>query len=419
MKNSIINDIYKLSNVLYTYINDINYDYIYRNKKTDIRDGFAFQMYCSKKGVSQNNSTSKLNFFKNTNHSRSTYCNRKEQLTQKFFESINSKLDSYSYNTFLKNKKYRIHAVDGSKITMLNNKKDLNIRANKNGNTFTSLFLGVYDILNGSPITLELVDHENERKSFLDFIANKEEFANNIFIFDKGYFGQDFFAKLETYKIKYICKVQDNCSFIPKESTDKNINLKIGLLTRFVTYTLNDKNHYLITNLFDKNEFSIKNLQEFYHARWDIEEFFKFLKYYLKFNEYNDKSKKSIMLSIQSQVIACKLMAIIEKLCEKNVTSKHNHNYIINKKILADGFYEEFILRFIYKKDFTKKFIKRFLKSYIIFISSYDDRHFERCCIQSYYKWSGKQRTVRRDKTLDRKKERYVERRDKKEKKPK
>ena len=42
---------------------------------------------------------------------------------------------------------------------------------------------------------MDLVKDKDERKAFINFVANKSEFKDNIFIFDRGY--QD--EKLFTY----------------------------------------------------------------------------------------------------------------------------------------------------------------------------------------------------------------------------
>ena len=69
-------------------------------------------------------------------------------------------------------------------------------------------------------------------------------------------------------------------------------------------YTINNKSYYLETNLVDKDLFTIDVLKEYYHERWEIEEYFEYM----------------------------------QNLFTKEYNKKKNNKYVLNKTLLTNGF---------------------------------------------------------------------------------
>jgi len=53
-----------------------------------------------------------------------------------------------------------------------------------------------------------MVSHKNERKAFIDYVKNKNNYDNHIFVFDRGFDGFQFYKSLESHEIKYVCRVK-------------------------------------------------------------------------------------------------------------------------------------------------------------------------------------------------------------------
>ncbi len=49
-----------------------------------------------------------------------------------------------------------------------------------------------------------MVSHKNERKTFIDYVKNKNNYDNHIFVFDRGFDGFQFYKSLESNEIKYL-----------------------------------------------------------------------------------------------------------------------------------------------------------------------------------------------------------------------
>ena len=97
-------------------------------------------------------------------------------------------------------------------------------------------------------------------------------------------------------------------------------------------YKIIEKNDcVLITNLLNKRKYSDKKILQFYRQRWDIETYFKFLKFNHKFQhmDQNKILKYTYKKSYLCIIILHYIMKIIQNylLAEKNIKSK-----IFNKK---------------------------------------------------------------------------------------
>ena len=57
-----------------------------------------------------------------------------------------------------------------------------------------------------------MVSHNNERKAFLDYVKNKNNYENHIFVFDRGFDGFQFYKRLESQENKYVCRIKENSS---------------------------------------------------------------------------------------------------------------------------------------------------------------------------------------------------------------
>ena len=114
----------------------------------------------------------------------------------------------------------------------------------------TPLVSGLFNITENYPVILDLVKTKDERTAFVNFVKNKEEFKDNIFVFDRGYVSDKLFKFMNDDNLLFICRIKDNCQYI----TDKNDNVVIsaeGVKLRIITYMINGKPYYIATNVYD------------------------------------------------------------------------------------------------------------------------------------------------------------------------
>lgn len=388
MKNKYISAIVELSKKLKDFINNNSYKYIKRFRKTNIIDGFAFKIIQAQKDMSQEKATYVLNSFKKSKTkteiiNRSSFVDREKQLTVDFYKSvydiINGDLNILYNNYDVK----QVFAVDMTQINLSKSIANDGLKLNKNKLSVNGFTLGIYNILNNYPVTLELVTHKNERKAFIDFIKNKNQFKGNIFVFDRGYYSDDFIDELQKLGIMYVCRLRKNIKIIPKDSDDK-ILYKNDNPIRIVNYKINNTDHYIATNLIDRDEFTINSLKELYHKRWTVEEFFKYIKQNMDTNHINEKTYNDIRKSMYSYMIISRMVDVI---CLIKGQHPKSPNEQINKAVLTKAIYDDLILRFIYCYKLSTKILRNFIQRSAIYCHSQKGKSYARISTIPYTKW--------------------------------
>ena len=72
--------------------------------------------------------------------------------------------------------------------------------------------------------------------------------------------------------------MRKNSLLINHNEDDTKVKLKNGHDVRIVTYTIDEKEYYMSTNLMDNQKHSIATIKSIYNDRWNVEELFKFVK---------------------------------------------------------------------------------------------------------------------------------------------
>jgi len=371
-------------------------DYIKRNKKTNSLHGLLFGLLHTEKDVSMDTvaagfNTLNIREFKAIDTiARQSFLNRYNSLPLEFYENVSDKIGTLIDNMNKKNYTHQILAVDGSDTSCSKSLADKNYKLNKNNNSVTALNLGIYNVTKNLPIMLEMVNHADERKAFLDFIKRKNDFDKSIFVFDRGFDGSEFFKKLEELNLRYVCRLRYNMSFIPKDNVDtvvrcNNINIRV------VTYKIGENYYHLATNLLDKNEYKISTLMQIYHDRWTIEEKFKLMKSNFHFQKTNFKDDVSIKKSIYCQLIIMRLTSLFTHIATNNKFKNGNNNKrVINCKTLIDGLYSRMLYYIIFGKLNRKRY-DLFQKCYFVFITTNAGKNVPRICVTTGMKWYVKQ----------------------------
>jgi len=381
MKNKHIRTLNKLSLTIHNFIHEYDYVLGKRNKKTSILDGVVYKIIQGEKEMSGPKATYAMNKFKNMKISRTSYGDREKQISLDLYKQIYGKI-SNGLN-FINDGKIckQILAVDATQFNL--NKKIANdgLKLNKNQLSINGFALGVYNVTYGTPISLKLLNHKNERKGFLDYLNDTEEDNSYIYVLDRGYYSEDLVEKLFTKNVNFVCRLRDNLKIIPKNMTDEivkcgNTNLRV------ITYTINKMKYYLGTNL-NKDEFSEDGIKNMYHQRWSIEEFFKYLKQNMDLNRLNEKTFDEIQRSLYSYLIIRKL---VDAICKIKGLHKNN-KMIINKAVLTKAIYEDFIFRFFYNQKIGDKSIRKFIDTAVQYEITHRNESNPRTSSIPYTKW--------------------------------
>ena len=379
----------KMLNKLRLYAKKNNNSVVLRNRNINICDALLYKFLYSQKNKTQENITSIINMHNGNNYNRTSYVRKEEKININIYKNMYDIVCSYESKFFPKYSK-NIIAVDGT-VTNINNKlSKLGYKLNKNDESISPLVLGVFNVTYNFPITLELVKHKNERKAFIDFINQKYDIKNTIYVFDRGFFSYPVVDTLNSKGLKFIFRIKKNSNLINKSNNDhinyieyNNRSYKI----RVIKYIINNKAYYLGTNIFN-TDYTINIFKDIYHSRWTIEEYFKLIKSTMKMNKFDEKYESSIKKSIYCQLIITKISAFFKQ-CYKKQKSLNN-NQKINENNLIKGIYDNLLIYMFYKV-IKNKHLLRFKKTYIIIHMSIIGRKFKRACITPFCKWYTKQ----------------------------
>ena len=231
-----------------------------------------------------------------------------------------------------------------------------------------------------------LTKHKNERKAFMDLIKDPTRYQNTIFVFDRGYFSEELFESIQNKGLFFICRMRKNSLLINHDENDAKVKLKNGHNVRIVTYTIDEKDYYMATNLMDNQKHSIATIKSIYNDRWNVEELFKFVKSNLSLNSIEESQEENILKSIYSNVIISLISYLFTMLNEKTEAASKK----INKSLLSSGIFEEFLYNFLTGRNFNTATLIKFCKIYIKFVITSESRYYKRICKRcnkfSYFK---------------------------------
>ena len=256
----------------------------------------------------------------------------------------------------------------------------------KTNGSVTPLVTGIFNITTNFPVMLHMTKDKSERKAFMELMKNTDKYENNIFVFDRGYMSDAFFDHMNKNNLFFICRIKENSLYISKTSNDDVIKNKNGNYVRIISYKINNKSYYISTNLLNKNEYSISVLKQIYHKRWNVEEYFKYIKMNMSISKNNEKQEKNIKKTLLANLIVSQITFLFTNLCKCN----KDKDKIINKSTLTFGLYDTFLYRLFTCCKFTKYFVTNFISMYIKYINTNRDKSNKRICkrpnFKSYFK---------------------------------
>lgn len=301
-------------------------------------DGFFSALYNTPKEVVQ---ATKSSF---------TQCRDKIKYTA--FSSIVWDLVDFFYRNFSYKKYYgfRLVAIDGSVFSLsgtdeLINEFGKNVLS-ENPKWIKAKVSFATDVLNNICIDGKIEKYvESECKLALDHLAKLG--ANNLYLFDRGYFGRDFLKNVKASGSEFCFRVQKNaCSEIIafiKSSAQDSVefitcgNHKIEVrLTKVLLDT--GELEYLVTSLLDKKRFSIAKLKSLYQLRWGVEEQFKDMKYAICMENFIGKKANSVKQEFYAKILSYNLsMMAFKPTIDKisNIEKKKNELKTNKRALIA------------------------------------------------------------------------------------
>lgn len=241
---------------------------------------------------------------------------------------------------------YRLLAVDGSTLPITSEIKDEKTtiqKANNSDKSFSAIYLNTsYDVLEYTYDDV-ILQVQNERDA-LNKMVERYKDDEAIFIADRGYESINSFEKIKLSGNKYLVRVKDIHStgmlrsFGPFSDNEFDVQVKRTLTRkqtneikshseiykfvpqnkqfdyfgdtpfydfecRVVRFKITDETYECIVTDLDENEFSMQDIKELYHLRWEIETSYRELKYDLDLNTLHSKKRNLIEQEIYAKML--------------------------------------------------------------------------------------------------------------------
>ena len=280
--------------------------------------------------------------------SASAFCQQRSKLDPEALERVMHLMTENIPGTrFFKG--YRVFACDGSDVRIPYNPDDPEtfLKNDENSQGYNQLHLNaLYDVLNRvyTDAMIDTKQKSHEKGALLDMLKAHDLPAKTIITADRGYESYELLAYMLENSIHFAIRIKDIFSSgilsaidLPDEEFDRDITRiltrsqtkeikqnkqKYVFLPSNVNFSYLDFDHpfynmtfrvarfkitdgtyeCLVTNL-PKDEFSITELKELYHMRWEIEGAFRHLKYDTNMVYFNSIKQKNARQEIYAALI--------------------------------------------------------------------------------------------------------------------
>jgi hypothetical protein len=308
-------------------------------------DGLQEVATCSKSAVSQQRGKLKPLFFQSWN----------ELLINRFYHHYGEKVKRW--------RGFTVQAVDGSTAYLVNKAEvveHFGTQDNQYGEIPMARLMQVYDVLNALTVKAGIypvkTSEQNIMNSWTGFLRE-----GSITLFDRGYPGFALIYLLKKAGRLFVMrsKVSFNREvkrFMKSEETDLltkfratghametlreqgyEITAEAEVQIRLAKIKLSSgQTEVLITNLLDKNEFSIDDLSHLYALRWPVETCYGYEKNQLQLEQFSGHRVICIEQDYHASIFTANLQSLIEKQSEgylNAVSRRRKHRYKINRNV--------------------------------------------------------------------------------------
>ncbi len=248
----------------------------------------------------------------------------------------------FFYNNYNFKKYYglRLIAVDGSVYTLPKTEEMIkefgeNVLS-ESGKWIKAQVSFAADVLNNICVDAAIGPYkESEGKQALGHMSKLGK--NNLYIFDRGYFGRSFLGKVVQTGCQFCFRVQRNAcrevvGFIKSNHTDTITYIDIDgekIKVRITKILLSTgEEEYLVSSLFDTKIFTHSKLKALYHLRWGVEEQYKDMKYAICTENFIGKKPNSIKQEFFANILTYNLSMMSCKLLIDKASNKKEKKYL-------------------------------------------------------------------------------------------
>ena len=161
---------------------------------------------------------------------------------------------------------------------------------------------------------------------------------------------------------------KNNLDYTPIKIRVSKINLENGEI------------ELLVTNLYDKEKYSIEDIGELYNLRWGVEEGFKNLKPKMKIEQFGCRKSEGILQEFYAHIFCINMVSLVGNIANEQIKGKTSHRkweYKFNWKN-AYRFVREKIIKLLFLKHIGKLLDKLIAEVSCSLVPIKPDRFFPR-----------------------------------------
>lgn len=327
--------------------------------------------------------------------SKSAFCQQRQKINSEWFRFLLEYITRlfYQHTSLIKRwRGYKIISIDGSAAFLVNNtevQQHYKGGSNQFGGYALARYMKMYDVLNGITLKAQLMPFDGSERlvsySWVDAIP-----TDAITLFDRGFPAYTLFFLMqnsETEK-RFVmrCKKEftNAVAAFAASGSDENIicfypddravnmlrnyNVTVNRITviqlRAVKILLADgSTEILLTNLFNKESFSNKELAALYRMRWMIETDIGKEKNLFQLENFSSYTRNSVEQDFYATFIAANIHQLIAKQANKAVkqkTKNRKYRYQINTSASLA----------VFKKNLVKLYYTKNLKALLLHLQN-------------------------------------------------
>ena len=289
----------------------------------------------------------------------SAMCKARAKLDENIFKTLQAQIlrCTTQHDADAKWKGHRIYAVDGSKINLPRALIKAGYRRPSDNAYYPQALVScLYQLKTQIPTDFDMVAHGDERR-----LARSHLNALNpqgVVVYDRGYYSFEMLHEHVVRDLHPVFRVKRKASaafdqFIASDQTDtwvemrpnaqqcqrirsRDANAQCAPITvRLVKYVVAGTTYTLATTLLDRQQYTIPELSDLYHARWGIEELYKVSKNLLSIEDFHAHTERGV----KQELFAHFVMITLTRLFSNHSDMQSNpdgcddkHSYIANFK---------------------------------------------------------------------------------------
>ena len=296
---------------------------------------------------------------------KSAFCQQRQKISSCWFRFLIDYVAKlfYEYTPEIKRwKGYKVISVDGSAAFLVNNQevqKHYRGGSNQYGDYALARYMKMYDVLNGFTLKAELMSFtDSERYMSYKWVDAMHDDA--ITLFDRGFPAYTLFFLMQNAENPkpFVMRCKKDFShpirnFVHSQATDEiitlhpddravktlyeygvRVNRHTPVQIRAVKIQLaSGETEILITNLFEKELFSVQDLAGLYCMRWSIETDIGKEKNLFQLENFSSHTRNSIEQDFYATFVAANIHQLISMQANEAVklkTKKRKYDYKIN-----------------------------------------------------------------------------------------